>query len=76
VIISLLYFFQRQGTKVVGFAFGPIMLIWFATITVLGVSGILRKPEILAAINPSHAVAFFAANGWKGRPFLGEHRHL
>jgi KUP system potassium uptake protein len=71
VIIVLLYSFQRHGTRIVGFAFGPIMIAWFLTIAVLGVSGIARRPEVLAAINPAHAVAFFSANGWHGFVLLG-----
>ena len=71
VILFLLYSFQRQGTKVVGSAFGPIMVIWFFTIAVLGISGIVRRPEVLAAINPAHGLAFFAANGWHGFVLLG-----
>ena len=71
VILFLLYSFQRQGTKIVGFAFGPIMVAWFLIIAVLGVSGIVRGPEVLAAINPAHAIVFFAANGWHGFVLLG-----
>lgn len=71
VILFLLYSFQRQGTKIVGSAFGPIMIVWFLTIAALGVSGIVRRPEVLAAINPAHAVTFFAANGWHGFVLLG-----
>jgi KUP system potassium uptake protein len=54
-IISLLFFFQRFGTKVVGFAFGPIMLVWFTMIMVLGGVQILHNPGILRAINPYYA---------------------
>jgi KUP system potassium uptake protein len=66
VIIILLFIFQRQGTKVVGLAFGPIMVLWFLTIAVLGLSAIIHRPDILGAINPEHAVHFFLANGWVG----------
>lgn len=66
VIIILLFIFQRQGTRVVGLAFGPIMVLWFITIAVLGLSAIIRRPDILGAINPEHAVRFFLANGWAG----------
>lgn len=55
-IISLLFFFQRFGTKIVGFAFGPIMLIWFTMIMVLGGIQIFRLPAILKAINPYYAI--------------------
>jgi len=51
-IISLLFFFQRFGTKIVGFSFGPMMLIWFSMIMLLGVIQIFHSPGILKAINP------------------------
>jgi KUP system potassium uptake protein len=71
VIIILLFVFERQGTKAVGSVFGPIMLVWFITIAVLGVAGIVRKPEIIGAINPVHAFQFFWSNGWNGFLVLG-----
>jgi KUP system potassium uptake protein len=55
-ILSLLFLFQRFGTKVVGFAFGPIMLLWFSMLTVLGISQIMHNPHVLASINPKYAV--------------------
>ncbi|AEV97045.1 potassium transporter Kup [Niastella koreensis] len=54
-IISILFFFQQFGTKVVGSAFGPMMLIWFTMIGVLGISQIAHYPQILKAINPVYA---------------------
>ena len=71
MILFLLYSFQRKGTKVVGAAFGPIMVLWFLVLAVLGISGIVRRPEVLAAINPARAVAFFVNNGWHGFVLLG-----
>lgn len=71
VILIGLFLFQRYGTARVGAIFGPIMLIWFATIGVLGVAGILREPSVLAAVNPAHAVAFFGRNGLQGFLVLG-----
>lgn len=54
-IISLLFFFQRFGTKIVGFAFGPIMLIWFTMILVLGFLQVIHHVEILKSLNPYYA---------------------
>ena len=54
-IISLLFFFQRFGTKIVGFAFGPIMLIWFSMILVLGFLQVIHHVEILKSLNPFYA---------------------
>ena len=56
VIISLLFAFQQFGTKVVGAAFGPIMLGWFSVIGLLGVVQILHHPGVLAALNPVYAI--------------------
>src|SRR5580693_3018058 len=55
-IISLLFFFQRFGTKIVGSSFGPIMMVWFSMILVLGLIPIMHNPAILAAISPHYAV--------------------
>jgi KUP system potassium uptake protein len=55
-IISLLFFFQRFGTKIVGFAFGPIMLVWFLMIMILGGAQIASNPGILRSINPYYAI--------------------
>lgn len=63
LILITLFLFQKQGTTKVGTIFGPIMAIWFATIALLGIGGILRTPEVLAAVNPLHGVRFFTSNG-------------
>ena len=55
-IISLLFFFQRFGTKVVGYSFGPIMFVWFSMLLVLGLSHIVRVPGVLASIDPRYAI--------------------
>ena len=54
-IISLLFFFQRFGTKIIGFAFGPIMLIWFSMILILGLFQVAHHIGILSALNPYYA---------------------
>ncbi|QKG56506.1 KUP/HAK/KT family potassium transporter [Hymenobacter sp. BRD128] len=55
-IITLLFAFQQFGTKVVGAAFGPIMLLWFTAIAALGLAQILHYPGVLAALNPVYAI--------------------
>jgi len=55
-IITLLFAFQQFGTKVVGAAFGPIMLCWFSAIAALGIVQILHYPGVLAALNPVYAI--------------------
>ena len=55
LIISLLFFFQQFGTNLIGSSFGPIMLVWFIMLAVLGVSMIAVYPPILKALNPVYA---------------------
>jgi KUP system potassium uptake protein len=66
-----LFLFQNQGTERIGKVFGSIMLFWFSSLAVLGLMQVLRKPEILAALDPRYAVAFFAANHLHGVVVLG-----
>lgn len=54
-IISLLFFFQRFGTKVVGFAFGPIMFVWFSMLLILGLVQVTAFPHVLQCLNPYYA---------------------
>ena len=56
IIITLLFFFQQFGTKIVGSSFGPIMLVWFVMLAVLGLSQIIVLPSILKALNPVYAI--------------------
>jgi KUP system potassium uptake protein len=51
-IISVLFFFQQFGTKIIGSSFGPIMMIWFTMIGALGYIQVIHYPQILKAINP------------------------
>jgi KUP system potassium uptake protein len=71
VILIGLFLFQRRGTAAIGRIFGSVMLFWFATIALLGVRAITRHPSVLVAINPAHAVSFFARNGAAGFLVLG-----
>lgn len=57
-ILVGLFLIQRHGTSRVGAFFGPITLLWFATLATLGLQSILQTPQVLAAIDPRHAVSF------------------
>ena len=59
VILIGLFAIQARGTAAVGKLFGPVMLVYFAVIAVLGVMGIMAAPEILWSVNPVYAVQFF-----------------
>ncbi len=70
-ILLVLFSFQHKGTERVGLVFGPVMLVWFAVLAVLGVVGIIHYPSVLLALNPVHAAAFLASGGWHGFLILG-----
>ncbi|MFT3806867.1 potassium transporter Kup [Arenimonas sp.] len=62
-VLVALFLFQRKGTEKVGRIFGPVMILWFLSIAVLGVAQILRNPTVLQALNPYWAVQFFVHHG-------------
>jgi len=70
-ILVALFLFQRRGTAGVGAVFGPITLIWFLCIALLGVRGIMLDPSVLRALNPWYAVHFFAVDGIRAFLILG-----
>jgi KUP system potassium uptake protein len=65
-IIVVLFAIQRNGTSSVGRLFGPVMLVWFATIAGLGIRGISMHPEVLKALSPSYAFDFLFQSGSAG----------
>jgi KUP system potassium uptake protein len=60
VILIGLFLIQSRGTARVGALFGPVVLVYFATLATLGIVNIAARPEILGILNPVHAVRFFA----------------
>jgi KUP system potassium uptake protein len=70
-ILIGLFVIQKYGTHRVGGLFGPIMIVWFLTISALGISSIVRAPAVLAAFDPRHGYTFFHDNGWTGFAVLG-----
>src|SRR3984957_15914511 len=71
ILLLGLFVMQRHGTGHVGRLFGPIMLLWFFTLAVLGVLQIVREPEILLAINPLYGLDLLIADPWRGFVLLG-----
>jgi KUP system potassium uptake protein len=63
VILILLFAIQRKGTSWIGGIFGPIMLVWFAVIGILGLVGIASHPAVLAALSPWPAVSYLLHAG-------------
>ncbi|HUP75306.1 MAG TPA: potassium transporter Kup [Acidimicrobiales bacterium] len=70
-ILAGLFLIQRRGTAGIAKVFGPIMLLWFTVLGVLGVAQIAQTPEVLKAVNPLFAVDFFAEYHWSGFWALG-----
>jgi KUP system potassium uptake protein len=62
IVLVGLYSLQRRGTAGIGRWFGPVMVVWFAALAVMGAINIVEEPAILAALNPMHAFAFMVQN--------------
>ncbi len=71
LVLVALFATQRFGTEKVGRVFGPVTLVWFVVLAVLGVVNILREPEVLQAINPAWGWRFFAEHQVGGVFILG-----
>ena len=71
VILFGLFFFQQHGTAKVGRIFGPVMVVWFATIGGLGLAEIFQAPQVLVAANPLYGLEFFVRHGHAGFVLLG-----
>jgi KUP system potassium uptake protein len=71
VILLALFAIQARGTAAIGHLFGPVMLVWFATIALLGLVGIAKHPGIFAALNPVHGLSYLFSNGATGFLVLG-----
>jgi KUP system potassium uptake protein len=62
LVLFVLFFFQRRGTASVGALFGPVMLLWFSTLAVLGIYNLIAHPGVLKALNPAYGIEFLFAN--------------
>jgi len=71
LILVLLFSVQSSGTARVASAFGPVMVVWFATLAAMGLAHISDNPSVLAAINPYYAVQFVLTHGTIGLVTLG-----
>lgn len=71
IVLIALFYFQRKGTEWVGFFFGPIMLVWFLVLGWLGGKSVYINPSVLQAVDPTHAIRFFAEHGSHGFLALG-----
>ncbi|MCB0172334.1 MAG: potassium transporter Kup [Anaerolineae bacterium] len=58
-ILIMLFLVQSRGTAGIGAVFGPIMMVWFLTLAVMGIGGIIHKPDVLVALNPLYGIRLF-----------------
>jgi len=71
IILILLFSLQSYGTSTIGFLFGPVLLVWFITIAILGSIAITHNPIVWHAMDPRYAFGFLYHHGWKGYSLLG-----
>ncbi|HEX5725656.1 MAG TPA: KUP/HAK/KT family potassium transporter, partial [Longimicrobiaceae bacterium] len=71
VILVGLFAVQSHGTAGIGAVFGPVTLLWFVTLALLGLNQVVRNPGVLAALSPHYGALFFAHNGMPGFLVLG-----
>ena len=71
IVLIGLFIVQKFGTARVGAMFGPVMLVWFAVLAILGIWHIVREPRVLAAVLPHYGVDFFLTNHMTGFLVLG-----
>ncbi len=70
-ILVVLFLQQRHGTAGIGRVFGPVTLLWFVVLAMLGVRQLVLEPAVLGAASPHHAVRFFLEHGWRALVVLG-----
>jgi len=70
-ILIGLFSVQKYGTSKIGALFGPVMLVWFVVLALLGIGGILEEPRVFAALSPIHGLSFLIQNGVMGLVVLG-----
>jgi len=71
VVLVALFAIQSHGTEMVGKLFGPVMVVWFATLAVCGLTEVLDQPAILSALNPLFGLRFLLTHGWLAFLVLG-----
>ncbi len=71
MILLVLFAVQSQGTARIGQAFGPVMLLWFVAIALMGLRGIVQHPTVIAALDPRYGLAYLFSNGMRGFLVLG-----
>ncbi len=72
IITVALFIMQYKGTDKVAGVFGPVMVLWFVTLSVTGLASLAKMPSILGAVSPHHAIRFFLENGFSAFIVLSE----
>ncbi len=70
-VLVTLFWVQKHGTQKIGILFGPVMLLWFTVLGAIGLSQVIRQPQVLAALNPYYAWYFITHHGYGGFVALG-----
>jgi KUP system potassium uptake protein len=70
-ILLALFAIQSRGTATIGHLFGPVMFVWFLAIALMGISGVVQHPSVLAALNPVYGLSYLFSNGATGFLVLG-----
>jgi len=70
-ILIVLFAIQSQGTAAIGHLFGPVMLVWFAAMAMMGIGGIIQHPTVFAALNPVYGLSYLFSHGATGFLVLG-----
>jgi len=71
IILAALFLLQHRGTAKVGALFGPIILVWFVTLAILGIRQIIQHPNVFAALLPTYGINFLVKSGFQGFTVLG-----
>ena len=71
ILLIGLFLMQSRGTASVGRLFGPVMLVWFAVLALLGIRGITQQPHVLLALDPRYGLAVLSDGSWRGFIMLG-----
>jgi KUP system potassium uptake protein len=71
IILIVLFLLQSRGTEKIGKVFGPVMVVWFVILAILGAVAVAREPQIIAAANPMYAISLFAREPWTAFVALG-----
>jgi len=70
-ILLALFAIQSRGTAAIGHFFGPVMLVWFVAMAMMGAAGIMKHPQVFAALNPLYGLHYLVSHGMTGFLVLG-----